>query len=137
MFCSRGFFASKVIQPVLTNRTVMDSNAGTAPATASVRFRNDGVLETHFGDIDGQWLSGIVGSSQAGEYELIVSVSSGSFSSGSAGTYNLGTSRFFAVTIGTNAGTKTCVFSAQIRRIADSLVMASATITLTAQSSNA
>lgn len=137
MFCSRGFFASKVVQPVLTNRTVMDANAGTGPATASIRFRNDGVLEPHWGEVDGQWLSGQVDPSQAAEYELVVAITSGSFSAGSAGTYSLGTSRFFAVTIGANAGTKTCVFTAQIRRIADSLVMASASITLTAQSSNA
>jgi hypothetical protein len=65
-------------------------------------------------------------------YEVKCTLSSGSFSTGTSGTWQtISTDRDFTVSVGTN-GYKIATFNADIRRISDSVVVASATYTIEA-----
>jgi hypothetical protein len=141
MLASRGFFGSGAIKPNLTDRSLVDVNAGASDAEAYVIFGNDGRLTVHTdtagtGTVSNQWLTGAVSPSEAGLYELVVTLASGSLDYGAAGTFNLGTSRQLGCYVGANDGTASAAVDVQIRRVADSLVMATASLSFHAESSN-
>ena len=123
-------------QIALTNHTVSDLSAGGA-AGAQFLLNNDGTADFQRtvgsdGTYSGEWIVGApVSSAIAGLYEVVVTLTSGTFSTGAAGTFNLGTSRLWGVSVGAGAN-KTATATFSIRRVADAAVMATATITLTA-----
>lgn len=142
MFAARGFFGSGTTRPNLTDHALFDINTGESDAEAYVIFGNDGSLTTHtdsFGNttVVNEWLTGLVTPAEAGLYELVLTVTSGHLDYGSSGTFNLGTSRKVGCYISANAGNQTASATAQIRRIADSLVMATGTLDFDVESSNA
>jgi hypothetical protein len=123
-------------QIALTNHTVSDLSAG-GSAGAQLLLNNDGTADFQRtvgsdGTYSGEWIVGApVSSAIAGLYEVVVTLTSGTFSTGAAGTFNLGTSRLWAVSAGAGAN-KTATATFSIRRVADAAVMATATVTLTA-----
>jgi len=141
MFACRGLFGSSVLKPNLSNHSLSDINAGDSDAKAYVIFGNDGQLLRHT-DFSGdsfytdEWLTGVVTSAEAALYEVVVAVTAGSLDYGTAGTFNLGSARQFGCQVPTNGGQSSATITAQIRRVSDSLVMASATIDFSAVSSN-
>jgi hypothetical protein len=142
MFASRGFFGSGAIKPNLSDHSLNDFNVGTSDAEAYFIFGNDGQLTRHTdmvgtSIVSGEWLTGVVSASEASQYELVVSVTAGSLSYGGAGTFNLGSARQLGCYVGANQGSKSATAQVQIRRIADALVMASATLSFDVTSSNA
>lgn len=69
----------------------------------------------------------------AASYECYVTVTSGTLSSGTSGSWlSLGTTRDWTVAQ-SSIGTKTCTFTVDIRKIGTTTVLDSATITLTAE----
>lgn len=142
MFAARGFFGSGTTRPNLTDLSLFDINTGESDAEAYVIFGNTGALTTHtdtVGDnvVANQWLTSIVTPAEAGLYELVLTVTSGHLDYGSNGTFNLATSRKVGCYMTANAGNQTATVTAQIRRVADSLVMATATLDFDVESSNA
>ena len=115
-------------QIALTNHTVSDLSAGGA-AGAQFLLNNDGTADFQRtvgsdGTYSGEWIAGApVSSAIAGLYEVVVTLTSG--------TFNLGTTRLWGVSVGAGAN-KTATATFSIRRVADAAVMATATITLTA-----
>lgn len=104
------------IHAVDYTRTVTDP----ADATCSLTFGNDGQVSGIADNGAGYtWLSG----GTPGDYSVLLSTTSGTLSSGTAGAYqNLATSRTFGVTR-TTVGTKQWTGTATIRRDSDNAVM--------------
>lgn len=114
------------INAVDYTRTVTDPS----DATCSITFGSDGNFSGIADNGTGYaWISGGVPSG----YSILLTTTTGTLSSGTAGSYqNLATSRTFAVTR-TTIGTKQWTGTATIRRDVDSVVMAGPTnISLTA-----
>ena len=130
---------------VLTNRTVYawdnELSSPTASAIAGITVASSGALtitlrgsETGDSDTDltTEWLTG----GTASDYECRFSPSSGSLSNGPAGWNSCSTSRTFDVRrtrTFSGSSTKTCTGTLEIRRAADAVVLATATITLIAR----
>lgn len=142
MFAARGFFGSGGTKPNLTDHSLTDINTGASDAEAYVIFGNDGSLTTHtdsFGNVTvaDEWLTGVVTPSEAGLYELVITVTSGHLDYGSNGAFNLATARKVGCYIGANLGFQVATATAQIRRVSDALVMATGILHFDVESSNA
>lgn len=111
------------------NATFQLNNDGTAAAVITGNSSTPAAGTTAY---TGEWLrSGV-----ASDYEAVVAVTAGALNSGAAGTFSLATSRSFGVntsrsTLGTN--TVTATITIQIRKTGTTDVLASATISLSAQ----
>lgn len=116
-------------------QTVSDNVPG-ASASSTYNLVNDGTatystLGGGSGSFPGEWVSP-ANSGNAALYEARATLTSGTFTSGTAGSWlALSSTRSWNVTQG-SAGTKTAVFTLEIRRVSDSVVVASVSITLTA-----
>jgi hypothetical protein len=121
----REFFSAVTVSLVATGYT----RAGASPA--SFRIGNDGVVYAPVGggDLISQYSWLLAGA--AGDYEVRVDVTSGSLSTGTAGTWlNCGTTQTWTRQSG--AGTfQSCTFTVQMRRASDGTVLATAEIGLT------
>lgn len=107
-----------------------DTVADPSNATAQYVLINDGEIHkiTHLGTVVSTWL---VPGTNAGDYEVFATLNSGTLSGTFGSWLNLGSNRGWSatrLTLGTTSGN----FDIQIRRVVDSVVMDSATITLTA-----
>lgn len=104
-----------------------DAQIDPANASCGLTVGNSGAA-TATGESPYTWLLSGVNS----DYEIRADVTSGSLSSGTTGSWLvLSTSRSWAVTR-TVIGTKTATMAVQIRRVSDSVVLTTATITITA-----
>lgn len=132
--------AVQSVQIALTNHNISDVSAG-GSVSAQLLLNNDGTADFQRtvgadGTYAGEWVVGApISSAVAALYEVVVTLTSGTFSVGAAGTFNLGTSRLWSVSAGSGAN-KTATATFSIRRVADAAVMATATITLTADGTN-
>jgi hypothetical protein len=114
----------------LLSVTVSDDQASPTTATASYSLRNDGFV-AHKGVSTGAlWVSPGTG---APNYECMATVTSGSLSSGTSGSWlPLTSTQTWSRVSGAINNTFTVVFTLDIRRASDHVVVATATITLKA-----
>lgn len=119
----------------LTDHLVEDEQ--TAPTDSEVRFRlnSSGVAQSYtttdaaYTDISGEWLASGLNS----DFESRATLLTGTLTSGTTGTWQvLSTSREWTVAFTGANGNKECSFTLEIRRVSDSVVVATATITLRA-----
>ena len=130
---ARGFFKSGGNGIALSSHAYDDTVTG---ANCSVQFRlNSSGAAEYFTTtsgvwtaIPGEWL--VIGS--AGDYQSVVTVTSGSLTSGPTAASVLSTTRTWVCTQSGSPGNKIVVFTLEIQRVSDSAVMDSATITLDA-----
>ena len=114
----------------ISNQSVEDlETSGTA--TASITFESDGGVSAVGGTqiIDSQWL---VNSTTGSNYEIRVTPTSGTFSSGTTGSWlALSSDRTWAVNRA-SLGTKTCIATVEIGLVGTSTALDTATITISA-----
>lgn len=117
---------------VLNNQTIVDATAGARNATAGYRLTSGGQaqsqINTTFTTLE-QWCTP---TAEAVNYEVLVTVTSGSLSTGTSGSYVALSSTQTWTRTATVGNINTCVFTAQIRRVGTGTVLATATITLEA-----
>lgn len=108
--------------------------SGAAPQSATYRLDNAGAARAIVGVSNVILENWITPTSAAGAaYEARATVVSGSLSSGTTGSWlSLGTTRDWNVSRG-SVGLSTCILTIEIRRASDSVVIDSATITLSAE----
>jgi len=112
----------------LYSSTYSDDEIGTV-ANANFQLASTG---TATGVSTGSYLSYAWTSGTASDYDVLVTLTSGTFSTGTTGSWlNLGTTRSWSVSRATN-GSKTATATFQIRHAVSLTVLATATITLTA-----
>jgi hypothetical protein len=116
----------------ITDRTITDATGGARNATAGYRLTSGGQVQSQinltFTTLE-QWCTP---TTEASNYEVLVTVTSGSLSTGTAGSW-LALSSTQTWTRTATIGTfNTCVFTVEIRRVGTSTVLDSATITLEA-----
>lgn len=113
----------------LTNQTYTESSGGGLPATVSYRIAADGyVYDQGFIALE-QWCNP---TSQAGNYEVLATIVSGTLTSGTTGSWLALTSdRTWSKTVN-SPSVGTCVFTVDIRRVGTSTILDSATISITA-----
>lgn len=116
----------------LSNQTYTKGVTSPATATCSYNLLNTGsVTNQDAGELQ-KW---ITPQTQESNYEAFVTVTSGSLSAGTAGSWlNLGTNRTWSRVQSTD-GSSTVVFTVQIRNAITLLVKTSASISLTAERS--
>lgn len=114
----------------LTNETV-EAELAAGTATAGYRINSGGTVDTLRNGAatgEGTWLLG----GSAGDFEVFINVTSGSLSSGTAGSWvNLGSTQTWT-RARTGPGVATCIFTVTIRDVATQTTQATATVTLTA-----
>lgn len=121
----------------ISNRTASAFTVSPTNAAAVYSLQNDGDIEATNGtntvtDV-GDWINprGAAGNT----YEARATVTSGSLSSGTTGSWlALGTTRTWTLVGTSGAGFQTCTFTLEIRRASDSVVVDSATIIMEAES---
>jgi hypothetical protein len=122
----------------LTARSVSDNSAGVS-TSVSMFLNNTGVLQftrTVGADVlpAQEWTRVPITAAQAAMFEAVVSVTSGTLSSGTAGTFNLGTTRNWGVAAGSGA-TKTATISVTIQYAGGGAIQAGpVSITMSANS---
>ena len=130
----------------IANRSISQSNFGTAPALAGVTFWDDGRLsEDSSPNIDtfvpGQWLSpSPVDPSEAALYEIYATRTGDALGSSSDATGTwlpLSQSRDWYISVGANAGHKSATVTVTVRKIGTTSPTYTATYSLDAESSNA
>jgi hypothetical protein len=116
----------------LSDRTIRDTAIGTAVAV--YRVQSDGRISDGTSTLE-SWL---VGAGTNSDYEVMATVTSGTLSSGTTGSWlNCGTTQTWSkINNDSNNSVQTAVIGVSIRRASDSTVMDSATITLSAESDN-
>ena len=118
------------ITPLL-DRNVTKLTAPGQLATASYTLASDGTASSS-PNFDGT-VSWVTPGSAAPNYECLATLTSGTLTTGTAGSWlALSASRVWSVS--RSNGSKECIFTVQIRRIGTSTVLTSATIDLTANS---
>ena len=101
----------------------------TYPSTATCRYSLNSDGSSNEGDTAGTWL---VGSTNGAAYEAKVTVTSGSLSSGTTGSWvALSSDQTWRVSR-SSLGTSTCTFTVQIGLAGTSTALDSATVTLSA-----
>jgi len=117
---------------VLNNQNIVDTTGGARNATAGYRLTSGGQAQSQvnatFTTLE-QWCTP---TAEAVNYEVLVTVTSGSLSTGTSGSYVALSSTQTWTRTATVGNTNTCVFTAQIRRVGTGTVLATATITLEA-----
>lgn len=119
----------------LTSDYLSEFISGGASALCGLRFSRNGALVNLLGlgnvSLTNWWLptTSTIGDS----YEVKCTLSSGTFSTGTSGTWQtISTDRDFTVSVTGSGRSKSATFNADIRRISDSVVVASATFTIEA-----
>lgn len=118
----------------ITNQTVTNSTSTPATATAGYRLNSNGKVygespAGNFGFLE-DW---VTPNGAASSYEALVTVTSGSLSSGTSGSWlALSSTRDWTVTR-TTLGTNSCTFTVDIRKVGTTTVLDSATITIEAE----
>lgn len=118
----------------ISNQTATTEKVDPTVATAGYRLLNTGIAQKTniagtYINISGEWETGGAAESN---YDAFVTVTSGSLSSGTSGSWlNLGTSRTWTRSR-SGVGTSTCIFTLQIRDTNTLTVLDTATITLEA-----
>ena len=117
----------------ITNQVVTDSSASTA--VASYAIQSTGTVVNHDSAILETWL---LGGGTASNYEVRATVSSGSLTTGTTGSWlSCGSTRTWAISNSArDNSTETCVLTIQIRLASTGVVQDSATVTLSAESFN-
>jgi len=125
---ARLIFQGEVVNLATVN--LFDQAISPANATTSYALNNNGTATTlGLGSGAITWLTG----GSASSYEARMTVTSGAFTSGDAtGSWlNLGTSRFWTLTESFNGNvSQTVTGTIEIRRVSDSVVVASASVTM-------
>lgn len=121
----------------ISNLTASANATSPTNAAATYALQNNGDVEATQGTntaVDvGDWISPKGAASDF--YEARATVTSGALSSGTAGSWlPLGTTRIWTKQAVPGTGVQTCIFTLEIRRASDSVVVDSATITLQAES---
>lgn len=116
----------------ISNQSITDATGGSRSATAGYRLTSGGNAQSQinltFTTLE-QWCTP---TSQASNYEVLVTVTSGSLSTGTAGSWLALSSTQTWTRTATIGTANTCVFTVEIRRVGTSTVLDSATITLEA-----
>lgn len=116
----------------ITDRTVTDATGGSRNATAGYRLTSGGQVQSQinltFTTLE-QWCTP---TTEASNYEVLVTVTSGSLSTGTAGSWLALSSTQTWTRTATIGTANTCVFTVEIRRVGTFTVLDSATITLEA-----
>jgi hypothetical protein len=119
----------------LTSASFSDYRSGLSSASCGLTFSRNGTLTNtnSAGNValTNWWLptTSTIGDS----YEVKCTLSSGTFSTGTSGTWQtISTDRAFTVAVSSSGFVKAATFNADIRRISDSVVVASATFTIEA-----
>lgn len=132
------FAAAQSFVVAISNTTVNATRIG-ASTTATYQLENDGGIGVSNANgtsiIDGgNWVTP-AGASVAALFECRATVISGSLTSGTTGSWlALDTTRTWTLGSGGPPGSQTCVFTLEIRRASDGVVVDSADITLEAES---
>jgi len=133
----KSFIATMGVAPVVSLADagdVSDENTFPGDAVASIQLESDGdifALGIINGGDQGDWIT--PRSAAGGNYEARWTNTSGTLSSGTAGSWQaLSSTRTWAVSQ-SGVGSKTCTGDLEIRRTADTVVVATKSITLTAQ----
>jgi hypothetical protein len=116
----------------ISNQTINDTTGASRAATAGYRLTSGGQVQSQinatFAFLE-QWC---VPAAQAGNYEARVTVTSGSLSTGTAGSWLALTSNQTWTRTASIGSANTCVFTVEIRQVGTTTVLDSATITLEA-----
>lgn len=134
----KSFIATMGASPVvslLAATDASDQQSFPSSATASIELQNDGDIvgagNLAGGGDQGDWIA--PRSAAGGNYEARWTNTSGTLSSGTAGTWQaLSTTRQWAVSQ-TGVGTKTCTGTLEVRHAVNLSVLGSKSVTLTAQ----
>lgn len=119
---------------VISNRTIIGSTVNPTACSATLQLTNTGVLNTITTDggtiaVAGEWL---VGSNSGASFEAFVTVTAGTLTSGTTGSWvSLGTTTSWTKTQSA-IGSGVVTFTLQIREAATQIVRGTATITLQA-----
>jgi hypothetical protein len=117
---------------VITDQTITDATGGGRNATAGYRLTSGGQVQSQinltFTTLE-QWCTP---TTEASNYEVLVTVTSGSLSTGTAGSWLALSSTQTWTRTATIGNSNTCVFTVEIRRVGTATVLDSATITLEA-----
>lgn len=128
----QNFYGTSNIVIVLNNQTIVDATGGARNATAGYRLTSGGQAQSQvnatFTTLE-QWCTP---TAEAVNYEVLVTVTSGSLSTGTAGSWLALSSTQTWTRTATINNINTCVFTAQIRRVGTGTVLATAIITLEA-----
>lgn len=131
-------WTAATISANVTNQTAYTEKISPTDATAGYKLLSNGIAQKTsingtYVSISGEWETG---GSPGSAYDAYVTVTSGSLSTGTAGSWvNLGTNRTWT-RLRSGVGTSTCIFTVQIRDANTLTVLDSASITLTAVVSN-
>lgn len=116
----------------ITNQSIEDFTGGARAATAGYRLTSTGLAQSLINLTFSTLETWCTPTAEAVNYEALITVTSGSLTSGTTGSYvALSTTQTWTLNanIGINA---LCIFTVQIRRVSTSTVLATATITLNA-----
>lgn len=128
----RNFYGTSNVVISITDQTITDASGGILSATAGYRLTSGGFAQSQIGVLFTNIEQWCTPTSEASNYEVLVTVTSGSLSSGTSGSWlALSSTRTWTRTA-SPGNTETCVFTAEIRRIGTTTVLDSATITLVA-----
>jgi hypothetical protein len=117
----------------LSDQNIFNGAVGTA--TANYQINSDGSVKDQDSGILESWL---LGGGTSSNYEVRMTVVSGSLISGTTGSWlNCGTTRTWSLTNSAqNNSTSTCVMTVEIRLASSGVVQDTATVTLSAESDN-
>lgn len=133
---ARKVYAGDVISIGLTFASALNTTPGSATAQFSLRNTGDIYRSTGTGGLVDSGFDWITPQTNMAGYECRATVTTGALTGGTTGAWqSLSTSRTWS-RAQTSVGTSQCVFTLEIRRVADSTVVASASITLTSEVSN-
>ena len=108
---------------------VVGDTTATSPSSATCRYTLESDGDSNEGGLAGKWL---IGSTSGSLYEAKVTVTSGSLSAGTTGSWlALSSNRTWSV-IRSSLGTSTCTFTIEVGLAGTSTALDSATVTLTA-----
>lgn len=129
----QNFYGTGLATVSITNQNLINVTFSPTNSTQTYRLNSNGkVYDVKNGtaSLIEDW---VTPNSAASNYECFVTVTSGTLSSGTSGSWlSLGTTRDWSVTQ-TAIGVKTCVFTVDIRKISTTTVLDSATITIEAE----
>lgn len=129
---TNAFFSIMAGSVVISNRTIIGATVSPTACSATLQLTNTGVLNTITTDggtiaISGEWL---VGSNSGASFEAFVTVTAGTLTSGTTGSWvSLGTTQNWTKTQSAT-GASTVTFTIQIRETSTQIVRGTATITL-------
>jgi len=133
----QNFYGTSAVVISISNQTI--SGSGTSSAGAWYYLTSGGVVQgsTAFNGINPYFIENwVTPTSAAADYEAFITVTSGSLTGGTTGSWvALSSTRSWYIQ-STSTGTTTCVFTVQIRRVGTVTVLDTATITLNAEVSD-